>query len=207
MNYEYQVDIGGVMYEMGSIQSVNITHPLFDKLSVGNACSAELTISFWKKEEPTRMAKIIPYERELGAEDWNQLGVFFIDTRSRRGDLLSLVCYDSMLKAEAEWPENEETPFPMTMKNAAGVIAKTMGTTVDKRTHINESYFIQQKPTIETMRDVLCNIAAANGGNWIVTNMGELLLIPLFGTLPPETHYLVDEQGSAITFGGDRILI
>lgn len=207
MSYEYQVDIGGEMYGMGDIQAVNITQPLFDKLSVGNACSAELTISFWKRTEPPRMAKIIPYEREVGTEEWKQLGVFYIDTRSRRGELLSLVCYDTMLSAEVEWPEDDLTPFPVTMKDAADAIAKNMGTTVDERTVIKESEYIPSKPTSGTMRDILCDIASANGGNWIVTNLGELLLVPLFDSMPPETHYLIDEEGSAITFGGDRILI
>lgn len=195
------------MYGMGDIQAVNITHPLFDKLSVGNACSAELTISFWKRTEPPRMAKVIPYEREKGTDDWNQLGVFYIDTRTRRGELLSLVCYDTMLKAEAGWPYDELVAFPITMKDAADIIAREMGTTVDKRTVISSSKTIPTMPTSGTLRDVLCDIAAANGGNWIVTNTGELLLVPLFGSMPPETHYLIDEDGDAITFGGDRILV
>lgn len=195
------------MYGMDDIQSVNITHPLFDKLSVGNACSAELTISFWPHAEPPRMAKVVPYERAEGTEEWNQLGVFYIDTRSRRGELLSLVCYDTMLKAEGKWPSDEINLFPMSMKDAADVIASAMETSVDERTKINEIYLITEEPASGTMRDVLCDIAAANGGNWIVTNLGELLLVPLFGSYPPETHYLVDEVGSAIVFGGDRILI
>lgn len=207
MSYEYQVDIGGEMYGMGDIQAVNITHPLFDKLSVGNACSAEMTISFWKRTEPPRMAKIIPYAREIGTEEWNQLGVFYIDTRSRRGEFMSLVCYDTMLKAETNWPVDDMTPFPMTMKSAADVIAKAMGTTVDERTVLSEKYYITKKPSSGTMRDVLCDIASANWGNWIITSLGELLLIPMFESMPPETNYLIDEEGSAITFGGDHMLI
>ena len=39
-----------------------------------------------------------------------------------------------------------------------------------------------------------------------MTGPGKLLLVP-FGGLPEETHYLVEEYGDAITFGGDRILV
>ena len=68
-------------------------------------------------------------------------------------------------------------------------------------------------PTIDypannyTLRDVLRFIAAANVGNWIITSENNLLLVPLFGSMPEETNFLVDESGSAITFGGVRIIV
>ena len=56
------------------------------------------------------------------------------------------------------------------------------------------------------MREVLAEIAVANAGNWIITDAGKLLLVPL-NSIPAETHYLVTEYGYAITFGGTRILL
>ena len=50
-------------------------------------------------------------------------------------------------------------------------------------------------------------IAVAHGGNWTITREDKLLLVPLVGSMPPETNYLVTEDGDAITFGGDRILV
>lgn len=68
MGYQYKVVIAGVEYGMSDIASVKIEHPLFDKLSVGNTCSAELDITFWPKSDIPKMAKIIPYVwgEELG---------------------------------------------------------------------------------------------------------------------------------------------
>lgn len=207
MSYEYQVSVAGVMYGMGDIQSVNITHPLFDKLSVGNATSAELTMSFWPSVEPPRMAEIIPYEREAGTEEWYQLGVFYIDTRTRKRDLLSVVAYDAMLRAEDLWPTSAYGPFPMRMTDAVEKARTEMELELDLRTNINPAYTIPQINLNDSMRNVLCYIAAANGGNWIITNEGKLLLVPLFGSMPEETHYLITNEGEPIVIGGVRILV
>jgi hypothetical protein len=60
MGYRYTFDIAGVEYGMSDVASAKIEHPLFDKLSVGNTCSAELDITFWPKADVPKMAKIIP---------------------------------------------------------------------------------------------------------------------------------------------------
>lgn len=207
MSYEYQVSVAGVMYGMGDIQSVNITHPLFESLSVGNACSAELLMSFWPSVEPPRMAEIIPYEREAGQKEWHQLGIFYIDTRTRKRDLLTVIAYDAMLRSEELWPANFFGPFPITMVEAVDIACREMEVELDPRTSIDPAYSIDMLDSNDSIRDVLGFVASANGGNWIVTDEGKLLLVPLFGSMPPETHYLIDESGDAITLGGDRILI
>lgn len=203
---EYKVEVGGVTYGMGDIQSVNISQPLFDSLSVGNTCTAELNMTFWPNQAVPRMAKIIPYARRETSETWQQLGVFFIDTRTRQGDALSIVAYDYMLRAEVIWKPRQSLQFPMTMPAAVNEIARLMGVGLDKRTVLNAAYTLDYPANDYTLRDVLGYIAGAHGGNWIITPAGQLLLVPLFGSLPPETHYLIEEAGAAITFGGVRIL-
>lgn len=204
---EYKVDVGGVMYGMGNIQSVNISQPLFDSLSVGNACTAELNMTFWPTATVPRMARIVPYARRQASDNWQQLGIFYIDTRSKQGDALSIVAYDIMLRGEVIWEPRQDLEFEMTMPAAAAEIARLMGTTLDRRTVLNPAYKIDYPANDYTLRDVLCFIAGAHAGNWIVTAAGQLLLVPLFGSLPPETHYLIEEHGAAITFGGVRILV
>ena len=61
MGYRYKVVIADVEYGMSDISSCKIEHPLFDKLSVGNTCAAELDIAFWPKGNIPKMAKIVPY--------------------------------------------------------------------------------------------------------------------------------------------------
>lgn len=204
---EYYVDIGGVTYGMGDIASVNIEQPLFDKLSVGNACSAKLTIVFWEITTVPRMAKITPYARRASTDAWVKQGEFYIDTRSLSDGKMTVVAYDAMLKSEIVWYPSQHLVFPMTMPNAAQEIASLMGVGIDSRTVLNSAYQVDYPANDYTLRDVLRYIAAAHAGNWILTTEGELLLVPLFSSMPVETNYLITEYGAAITFGGTRILV
>lgn len=204
---QYKVDIGGVTYQMTDIKSATITQPLFKELSVGNACVAELEIQFWPKGIIPRMAEIAPYCRDGLVGDWTPLGVFYIDTRETVGDLMHVIAYDSMMKSETIWTPRSGFSFPCTMEAAAGDCALSMGVSLDPR-NVFQSYTITAYPEGDySRRDLLRDIAAAHGGNWIITAENKLLLIPLFSTLPPETNYLVTEHGNAITFGGTRILV
>ena len=207
---EYRVEIDGANYSMTELYSVTITQPLFERFSVGNACSAELKISFSPKGTISRMARIVPFARKSSEDEWKQLGVFYTDTRTVTGDLMEITAYDEMLKAEQVWVPRQDLEFPETglpMPDAVTEIAHLMDVPVDSRTALNAAYGIDYPANDYTLRDVLRYIAAAHGGNWIITAERTLLLVPLFGSMPPETHYLVTESGNVITFGGVRILI
>ena len=82
-----------------------------------------------------------------------------------------------------------------------------MGVSVDPRTTamITQGYTIPL-PTGYTLREVLGYIAAMYVGCFIMSDAGELRLVSIL-ELPPETNYLIDQLGDAITFGGDRILV
>ena len=195
---EYKVVIDTTEYTDADIQSGNIERPLFDELGIGNACMAMLKIVFKRKSVIPRMAKIVP--KALVNGQWEQLGVFYLDERS-------IKAYDSMLKADKVWAPDQSLEFPMPMDNAVDIIAELMGITVDPRTNVSHAYTIDYPANDYTLRDVLKFIAVANGGNWTITRNDQLLLVPLVGSMPPETHYLIEENGFAITFGGDRILV
>ena len=81
-----------------------------------------------------------------------------------------------------------------------------MGVELDARTVINPNYNVDV-PVDLNIRDVLCYIAAANGGNWIITAANKLLLVPLFSSMPAETYLLIADDGDRITFGGVRIIV
>ena len=49
-------------------------------------------------------------------------------------------------------------------------------------------------------------IGSMYAGNWVMSDTGELLMIPLW-TLPEETRLLVAADRRAITFGGVRIRV
>lgn len=204
---DYKVEIAGTTYSKNDISSVVIKRPLFDKLSAGNACSAELDISFWPIGNIPKMAKIVPWARKDESSSWVKLGEFYIYTRETTDDLMRIVAYDTMMRAEQTWTPDQSLEFPMSMIDAVNVIASIMDIGIDSRTSLNSSYTIDYPANDYTLRDVLGYIASANSGNWIVTADGKLLLVPLFASMPAETHYLIDESGDSIVFGGVRILI
>ena len=203
---KYKVLIDNEEYIDADIRSANIERPLFDQLSIGNACEATLKIVFRKKTVIPTTAKMIPYA--LVNNQWEQLGVFYLDERSiKPTGIMTVVAYDSMLKADKVWVPDQSLEFPMPMDDAVDIIAELMGITVDPRTNVSPAYTIDYPANDYTLRDVLKFIAVANGGNWTITRNDQLLLVPLVGSMPPETHYLIEENGFAITFGGDRILV
>ena len=205
--YEYKVVIGDITYSMGDLVSGDYTHPLFDTFGVGNACAAELVVKYYADSPPPRMGTVEAYYREKGTSTWLPIGTFFIDTREHYEDLYTLVCYDSMMKADAPYQDSsEEDVWPKTPTEVVNIIADAMGVSIDPRTQLNDNYAVAY-PNEETGRTILGWIAAAHGGNWIITNDNKLLLVPLFSSMPVETHYLINEFGDRITFGGVRILI
>ena len=204
---DYKVEIADTTYYKSDISSVVIKRPLFDKLSVGNACSAELDISIWPISTIPKMAKLVPWVRENDESSWTKLGDFYIYTREITDELMHIVAYDSMMRAEQIWIPDQSLEFPMSMVSAVNIIAGIMGIEVDSRTTIDSSYTIDYPANDYTLRDVLGYIAAANSGNWIITANSQLLLVPLFSAMPTETSYLIDERGNSITFGGVRIIV
>jgi len=78
---------------------------------------------------------------------------------------------------------------------------------VDSRTTtlMDKAYSIPL-PTGYTYREVLGYIASMYVGCFVMSDTGKLRLVTIT-ELPPETNYLIDQTGDAITFGGDRILV
>lgn len=209
---ERKINIAGTDYGEDTIVSLTTTGGLFagGTLSVGSAVSREINLSLWNVSTTIpKMAKLIPYYRlSNGAQtsEWIQKGVYYIDTRSVDSGLLTIHGYDDMLKAEQIWTPDQSLEFPMPMTQVVDIIADIMGVEIDARTVLNSSYTVDYPANDYTLRDVLRFIAAAHGGNWIMSDVGELWLVGL-NDLPAETNYLCDEDGDWITFGGDRILV
>lgn len=203
---EYKVVIDTTEYMDADIRSGNIERPLFDELGIGNACMAMMNLVVREKSEIPFMAKLVPYA--LVGDQWEQLGVFYVDERKTSySGYTTFVAYDSMMKSNKVWTPDQSLEFPMAMRQAVDVIAGLMGIEVDPRTQVSETYTIDYPANDYTLRDVLKFIAVANGGNWTITRDDKLLLVPLVGSMPEETNFLIEQTGDAITFGGDRILV
>lgn len=203
---EYIAVISGVEYTNADIVGGSITRPLMDDLSIGNACEAELKLQFFARGEIPNMAQIVVYTHD-GVER-SQLGVFYISERYvTPNGMMNIIAYDSMLMADMVWTPEQELEFPMGMADAVGVIANLMGVAIDSRCVFNNAYTVDYPANDYTLRNILQFIAAAHGGNFIITANNKLLLVPLVGSCPEPTHYLVTSDGSSILFGGVRILV
>lgn len=213
---EYGFDIAGTWYGPEQEVSHTVDSGLYEQFGIGNAATAMLTISLFAESIP-RAACIKRYIRlRSGGQvtEWLPKGVFFTNRRSEEDGYWTVEAFDAMRKAEAAWEPDQSLSFPLPMPAAVREFARIMQVEIDPRTTINPAYAIDyptSNPESRTgdyysIRKELEWIAAAHGGNWIVTGEGKLLLVPLL-SIPEETHYLVTKYGRAITFGGVRILV
>lgn len=183
---DYQVDfkavISGKTYTYGEIKSARITKSMMDKLTIGQATSAMLDMVFEPDGTIPTAAEIKCYIRlkDYGdvATDWLPFGTFYIDTRSTDAyGWMTITAYDAMLKAEQDYIDNSGT-YPMAMSAAVNYICGKMGVELDSRSQI-APYTVDSPTEVYTMREVLCGIAAASGGNFVITEEGKLRLIRL----------------------------
>lgn len=220
--FETKVRINGVDYGETSLMGVSTSSAMFaGNPEVGRAISGEINLSMISPNTTiTRMAKIEPFVRVCGKpigssstqySEWLPKGVYYIDTRetTANGDGLNILTihgYDAMLFAEQDFA-GTSLDFPATDIDIVNEIAATMGVSVDDRTYdIMTNAYELPLPTGYSLREILGYIASMYVGSFIMTEIGELRLVTIL-ELPPETNYLIDNAGDAITFGGDRILV
>ena len=215
---EAKLKIAGVEYGEDQIvrKSLMVYGGLYSTFGIGNCCARQIEFEIYPQGTIPRQAKIEVYMRlRLGEQvsEWIPKGVFFFSTRKtdRITGVLSVHGYDAMLKAEETWLDSsyDTKTWPMPAATAVADIAARMGVEVDSRTVLDAAFPVQYPVDDEgdmTMREALGRIAVANAGNWTITDEGKLLLVGL-NSMPAETHYLITETGSAIPFGGVRILV
>ena len=206
-------------YNQCMLKNVTVTRQIFsgDTPEIGKCVSAEIDLEMLlPSAEIPRMAQIVPYVRACNAtqtSEWIQKGVYYIDTREICDDgsapaTLKIHGYDAMLTSEQDFPATENMTWPAADIDVVQLIADTMGVNVDSRTRelMNKAYAVQHPGTLYTCREVLGYIAAMYCGNFIFTDLNELLFVPL-ASIPRETQYLIDHVGYALVFGGTRILV
>jgi hypothetical protein len=183
--------------------------------TIGSAVAGEINVKMVYPQNVTipTMAKLMPQVRvcnESQQSEWIAQGIYYIDTRERTisdtgEDVLVLHGYDAMLKAEQMY--NGRITTDSTDAEMVNEIAYQMGVSVDNRTYdIMTAAYTVPFPVGYTYREILGYIAAMYVGCFIFNETGELRLVSIL-ELPPETNYLIDNAGDAITFGGDRILV
>lgn len=164
-----------------------------------------------------RMARTEMSYRLVGGEnpweqsEWIPKGTFFVDTRDSANGVLTLDAYDAMLKAE-QYLSQDPADWPKTDIEVVQAVAALMQVAIDPRTLqiVTQEYLINfpgRGDEAYTAREVLGYIGVMYGGNWIVTDENKLRLIVLGDIPSSDTNYLIDEYGSYIVMGGDRIIV
>lgn len=212
------VDTGGpeTAFQEDVLWDVSTTHRAFsqDLPEAGGALSGEINVKMLKPiAEIPKRARLAPYIRAISSDgervsEWLQKGVFFVYTRDETHDddgldLITLHGYDAMLLFEQNYPSDSAHDYPMLDVDMVSFIAGAAGITVDPRTlQIMQHGYMLPLPAGYSQREVLGIIAACYGGNFVISDQGELLLITI-GGIPKETNYLIDQTGDSIVFGAD----
>ena len=199
---EYKFDINGTEYGPGEVVNHSVTQELYQELSIGNAASATLTLEVVADNIPrgSTIKRFVRLVNGAEASEWLPAGIYFTNRRAEEDGVWNIEAFDVMRKAETVWTPAPDMQFPITMPQAVVLFAQAMGCQIDPRTVLNPAYTVDYPSDGTTIRQELQYIAAAHGGNWIVTGEGKLLLLPL-GSEPAETHYLIAETGRVITLG------
>ena len=213
---EVRVIIAGTTYTQAKIVSATIKASLMEQAaSIGNAVAKELDLVLRNYGSIPRMAQIqVQFRLNDGTtqSEWLPKGTFFIDTRDEGNGVISITAYDPMLKADQSYTTNgNQGGWPKTDLQVVQTICSRIGVTLDSRTTaiMTQGYRIEYPGYGDgayTMRELLQFIASAYAGNFYITDENKLLLVGL-GDFPPETNYLVTENGDAILIGGYKILV
>lgn len=209
---ETRAVIGGISYTGGRIISCKAYPAAFDSLAIGQAVSAQLDLSFVPLGAVPKAAKIQLSARLTDGSistSWVPQGTYYIDDRDTEMELgvLSVTAFDRMMFAEELYFSSGTITgvWPRAANLVVSEICTRLGISLDSRTVIDSSLMIPM-PVNLTMRDVLREIAAAHGGNFIIIPSNTLRLLP-FEDLPDLT-LLGDEFGNFVADEyGNRVLI
>lgn len=204
---EFTVDsiavINGVQYS--AITAPVIKRGLFSgsTISVGNCISATLTFTVKTTDVIPRAAEVrIRYrvKNEEQTSEWAECGPFWINRRKINDDLISLECYDAMLKANQPYVDDSTSlNWSKAMSVVVNRCAQLMGVQIDSRTVIKTgaAYMVTKPDATTPLLDILGDIAAVHGGNWVITDDGKLRMVKLV-TAPELPRNWTDHQTNII---------
>lgn len=193
---EYRYIINGVEYTGEYVQGVPvIDKPMMLEPVIGRCCTGTFTITVRKIKDVSipKAAPVNVYCRLTSDDrnivtDWIPQGKFWITKRSGYGEMITLTCRDNMILAGRSYTDKTGiTEWPAPMKDVFEEIVSLMGVEIDPRTIIRNgpSYRVDYPNEDFLMSEVLAMIAAAHGGNFIMTESGKLRLVPLPDTETP----------------------
>ena len=193
---QYRFTINDEVKTGDYIQGVPVIEkPMMLEPVIGRCCTGSLTITV-RKADNEQIPKASPVEvdcrlasyDETTVSEWIPQGRYFVTKRQGFGELVSLTCRDSMINAGKTYRDKATiASWPASMADVLDDIADLMDVEIDSRTEINtgEGYTLSQPEEDVLMSEVLCQIAAVHGGNFIITEAGKLRLVPFPITSDP----------------------
>lgn len=183
---EWEVDVGGVTYAQSDLYGISMQFPVFSKLSVGNVCSAQLSLDLMPKETPPRMAEIVVKMKVFNEKQKSEFvnrGVFYIDEREAGPyGRLSITAFDNALLSEKGFfADDIEYEWPASPTQVMGTVMSRIGAELDPRTVLSDDKIVEITDMDISCRAMASHVAAALAGNWVVTNEGKWLLVKLKG--------------------------
>lgn len=204
---------------IGEKDYVEISAPKIERnlmsapLSVGGCSTATLSLSVLTEDEIKSTSPVVIMGRLTDGEkysEWLEFGTFYINQRDTSFEgLISIDCFDSMLKTNQSYLDETDSSanWPKTMKAVVEEIAYRIGVGIDPRTKINTGAdYIVPYPSGKTMAQVLGDIGACHGGNWIITEENLLRLVPLV-TAPDETFHVISHDYEKVKTSEGHLLI
>ena len=206
---------------MNRIHYIKTNRRLFDgdTPSVGGCVAGEIEAKFFMPSNGVPRnarlrvyVRVHPKGRPEEYSEWLRKGVFWIDSRKLKklkngNTIITITGYDAMLRAEEDFDYSVLKKWPAVDINVVKKIAKQMGVELDPRTEeiITNGYEIPI-PDGYSCREILGNIAAMYAGNFVMSDLGQLLLVQL-NNVPRESVVLVNETGVPLLFGGEMIRV
>lgn len=180
---ETKAVIAGTEYT--SISAPVITRALADApLTIGKAVSASLQMSILTEDTIPQSAQVVIYKRltdGITYSEWLPCGTFFIAKRAvdRVTGLISLQCYDSMLKANAPFLDASYIDATVNGQQIITAVIQALGVQIEDATAADIATLSMTYTNIVTIQQVLEWAAEVLGGIFFITPDNMLRLAKL----------------------------
>lgn len=207
---EWRATIGDLTFDKTNTVSIRRSSALYGKQLIGGACSGSLELVLWDvaSDDVPEMARIelsVRLVSDLGTSEWLPMGAYWVNRRDddEDADELTLQCVDGMMFGEQDfYPAGSAITdwTSKTMREVAQICATKMGIQLENATQFQNAapYILTAPPIGYSVRQVLAGIAAAHGGNIIVTADNKLRLVPF---VPMDTGVNLGQNAVSLETG------
>lgn len=194
METTWTLKVGSQTLKESDIYSMDVDWGIFDDAAtIGCVRAGQLVATIMPPMTVERQAKLTvgmstTIHSDFGGDViiWSDMGTYYISQREQIGDKLKLVCYDSVLKLQANYITDgvDVGTYPRKMSDVAQDICDRIGLSMHTKTQINQDYMIDMPSSDMSMRDIMSSIAAAHAANWFIDpTTNKLIMLKLWDNM------------------------